>query len=211
MPRTAALFLLLAVVSCATVPKPALLDPSLATARAPEEYTVKFRTTEGVVLIDVVRVWAPEGADRFYNLVVSGYYDDIYFFRTIAGFMCQFGIHGDPAVTAKWKEAVIPDDPVMQSNLEGRVTFAMSGPGTRTTQVFINLKDNLFLDSQGFAPFGQVRNMTVVETFWVGYGEARPSGLGPDQGEIMDRGNAYLEAEFPKLDSILQATVIRER
>ncbi|MCP4870146.1 MAG: peptidylprolyl isomerase [Proteobacteria bacterium] len=187
-----------------------MLDPTLATAEAPAEYTVRLKTTEGVVLIDVTRAWAPEGADRFYNLVQSGYYDDTYFFRTIAGFMCQVGLHGDPAVTAAWSESSIPDDPVTQSNTKGMVTFAMAGAHTRTTQIFINLKDNLFLDSQGFAPFGQVRDMRPVEKFWVGYGESKPMGLGPDQMEIMDRGNAYLEAEYPKLDSIIEARVVRE-
>ncbi len=210
MLRFALVLLIAMLAGCATTQSPALLDPTLATAEAPAEYTVRLKTTEGVVLIDVTRAWAPEGADRFYNLVQSGYYDDTYFFRTIAGFMCQVGLHGDPAVTAAWSESSIPDDPVTQSNTKGMVTFAMAGAHTRTTQIFINLKDNLFLDSQGFAPFGQVRDMRPVEKFWVGYGESKPMGLGPDQMEIMDRGNAYLEAEYPKLDSIIEARVVRE-
>ena len=214
MHRSAPLLLVLALAAaaCATTTRsPALLDPSMAAAQAPDEYTVKLQTTEGAVLIDVHRAWAPNGADRFYSLVVSGYFDDTYFFRTIAGFMTQVGIHGDPAVTAVWREARISDDPVAQSNTYGRVTFAMAGADTRTTQIFISLKENTFLDSQGFAPFGEVRSMTNVEKLYVGYGEARPSGLGPDQMRIMEEGNTYLEAEFPKLDSIVRATVVRER
>ncbi len=212
MPRITALLLLLALAGCATTSSPALLDPSLASATAPEEYTVKLVTTQGVVLVDVVRDWAPQGADRFYSLVQSGYFDGNYFFRTVAGFMCQVGLHGDPAVTAAWRDAAIPDDPATQSNTKGRVTFAMAGPDTRTTQIFINLKDNLSLDSQGFSPFGQVRDMKPVEKLWVGYGEARSmGGLGPEQPQIMEQGNEYLEAEFPKLDRIVRATVIGKR
>jgi len=211
MPRVASFLLLIVLAACATTPSPALLNPALAIAVAPDEYTVKLRTTEGIVLIDVTRAWAPHGADRFYNLVQSGYYDGAYFFRTIAGFMSQVGIHGDPAVTAVWRDANIPDDPRTQSNTKGMVTFAMAGPDTRTTQVFINLKDNLFLDGQGFAPIGVVRDMKTVEKLWVGYGESRPQGLGPDQMALMEQGNAYLESEFPKLDSIVSATIVGGR
>ena len=199
--------------ACATTPKPEmLLDPGQIAARAPESYTVKLETSQGSVLIDVQRAWAPQGADRFYSLVRAGYYDGNYFFRTIAGFMAQVGLHGDPRVTAAWSKAAIPDDEAQQSNEKGMVTFAMAGPDTRTTQVFINLKDNAFLDSQGFAPFGRVRSMKVVDKLWVGYGEARSmGGLGPEQGKIMEQGNSYLDAEFPKLDRILRARVVRER
>ena len=208
-------FSFLAVCSlcaCASIPNPALLDPQLATAQAPATYTVRLVTTEGPILIDVERSWAPHGADRFYNLVKAGYFDGNYFFRTVAGFMTQVGLHGDPEVTAAWRDAAIPDDPRVQSNTEGMVTFAMAGPETRTTQFFINLKDNVFLDSQGFSPFGKVRNMKPVKKLWVGYGESRSGGgLGPEQPLIMERGNAYLEAEFPKLDKIERATVINER
>ena len=198
--------------ACATVVHPGLRDPQLAVAEAPSSYTVRLVTTEGPVLIDVERAWAPYGADRFYNLVKAGYFDGNYFFRTVAGFMTQVGLNGDPEITAAWQDAAIPDDPRVQSNTEGMVTFAMAGPDTRTTQFFINLKDNVFLDSQGFSPFGKVRNMKPVKKLWVGYGESRSGGgLGPEQPLIMERGNAYLEADFPDLDKIERATVIRER
>lgn len=192
-----------------SAPGGALLDPSLAVEQAPEEYSVRLQTTKGVVVIDVVRAWAPLGADRFYNLVRIGYYDDAAFFRTIAGFMTQIGIHGDPAVSAIWKEAKIPDDPVTQSNTRGMVSFATSGPNTRTTQFFINYKDNSRLDSMGFAPFGVVRDMKSVDKLWVGYGEGDPMGPGPNQTRIQEEGNAYLRADFPKLDYLVRATIVR--
>lgn len=206
-------FLSVSVAGCATVSNPgALLDPSLADSQAPEKFTVKLVTTKGTVLIDVVRSWAPHGADRLFNLVNAGYFDGNYFFRTIAGFMSQVGLHGDPKVTAAWAQASIPDDEVRESNTKGMVTFAMAGPNTRTTQIFINLKDNLFLDSQGFSPVGTVRSMKNVDKLWVGYGEARSmGGLGPEQDQIMEKGNAYLEADFPKLDQILRATISASR
>ena len=206
-------FVLIAcLAACATLPNPALMDPQLATAKAPASYSVKLVTNEGPIIIDVEREWAPHGADRFYNLVRAGYFDGNYFFRTIAGFMSQVGLHGDPDITAAWADASIPDDPVTQSNTEGMVTFAMAGPDTRTTQIFINLKDNTFLDSQGFPPFGKVRDMKNAHKLWVGYGESRSGGgLGPEQPLIMERGNAYLEADFPDLDRIEKARIIRER
>jgi peptidyl-prolyl cis-trans isomerase A (cyclophilin A) len=188
-------------------PDPVLLDPSSLVEEAPAQYTVKLKTNEGVVLIDVVRAWAPHGADRFYNLVQAGFYDDATFFRVLGGFMAQFGLTGDPAVNAAWHEANIPDDPVRMSNLEGRVTFATAGPGTRTTQVFISFKDNSRLDSDGFAPIGQVRDIAVANKLWIGYGEGAPMGKGPDQVLVRDEGDAYL-AGFPKLDRILKATVV---
>ena len=134
----------------------ALLDPSRATERAPARFRVRFETTKGPFVVEVTRAWAPRGADRFYNLVRAGYYDDVAFFRVIEGFMVQFGINGDPRVNAAWQAARIPDDPVTQSNRRGMVTYAMAGPDTRTTQLFINFRDNKGLDGQGFAPFGGV-------------------------------------------------------
>ena len=212
MLRTLTLLTLSVLCACATVANPGLSNPQLAVAQAPDSYTVRLVTTEGAVLIDVERAWAPHGADRFYNLVKAGYFDGNYFFRTVAGFMTQVGLNGDPEITAAWQDASIPDDPRVQSNTEGMVTFAMAGPDTRTTQFFINLKDNVFLDGQGFSPFGKVRNMKPVKKLWVGYGESRSGGgLGPEQPLIMERGNAYLEADFPDLDKIERATVIRER
>lgn len=185
-----------------------LQDPSSATERAPAQYTVKLETTKGEILIDVTREWAPEGADRFYNLVKVGYYDDVAFFRVVEGFMAQVGIHGDPAVSRVWKAARIPDDPVRQSNTRGMVTFATSGPNSRTTQFFINFSDNSNLDGMGFSPFGRVSDMATVDALHNGYGEGAPRGRGPAQQRIQGEGNQYLRAEFPQLDYIRRATIV---
>jgi peptidyl-prolyl cis-trans isomerase A (cyclophilin A) len=185
-------------------PPEALMNPALLTETAPASFKVQARTTRGDFVIQVTRAWAPNGADRFYNLVKAGYYSDIAFFRVIAGFMAQFGIHGDPRVSAVWREARITDDPVAQSNTRGRLTFATSGPNSRTTQLFINLVDNARLDTMGFAPFGEVvSGMEIVDALHAGYGEGAPRGLGPDQGRIQREGNAYLRAEFGQLDYLL--------
>jgi peptidyl-prolyl cis-trans isomerase A (cyclophilin A) len=149
---------------------------------------------------------APRGADRFYNLVTAGFFDDVTFFRVISGFMVQFGIHGKPEVAAAWRDAQIPDDPNKQPNLRGTITFATAGPNTRTTQVFINFKDNTFLDQQGFSPFGKVvEGMSVVDSLYSGYGEGAPSGAGPSQGRAQAEGNAYFRRDFPKLDHVKTA------
>jgi len=198
-----ALALLLAVPALsAKAPHPALLDPSLATEQAPETYTVKIKTTKGVMLLDVTRAWAPQAADRFWNLVRIGYYEDASIFRVIVRFVAQFGVHGDPAVAAAWQNANLPDDPPTQTNAKGTVTFAMAGPNTRTTQVFVNLWDNTRLDGMGFAPFGKLRDMKTAEKLHVGYGEGAPAGRGPDQARLIAEGNAYIDADFPELDSI---------
>jgi len=189
---------------------PALLDPSLADERAPDEYTVELDTTAGPVRIDVDRSWAPRGADRFYNLVKIGYFEDVAFFRVIEGFMAQGGIHGDPQVTRAWRTARIPDDPPTQSNTRGMVTFATSGPNSRTTQFFINFVDNSQLDQMGFAPFGKVQDMEHVDELHAGYGEGAPRGRGPSQGRINAQGNAYLRAEFPELDYIESARIVED-
>lgn len=186
----------------------ALLSPNQATARAPDQFTVKWQTTQGDVLIDVHRDWAPQGADRFYNLVRIGYFEDVAFFRVIAGFMAQVGIHGDPQVNTVWRPARIPDDPVKQPNVRGRVTFATSGPNSRTTQLFINFGNNQQLDGMGFAPFGEVRDMAVVDRLYAGYGEGAPGGRGPSQGRVQAEGNRYLRAEFPQLDYIKKASLV---
>ena len=187
----------------------ALTDPSKATAKAPDTYKAKFETTKGDFVIQVTRSWAPLGADRFYNLVKSGYYDDVAFFRVISGFMVQFGIHGTPAVNDAWRLARIQDDPVTQSNMPGMVTFATSGPNTRTTQVFINFGNNKALDAQGFSPFGKVvEGMDVVNKLYAGYGEGAPRGKGPSQAEMQKTGNAYLKASFPDLDWVKKATIV---
>ena len=195
-----------------TVPEdanPALKDPSLATKTAPDLYKVKVTTSEGPFIIEVHKDWAPKGADRFYNLVDIGFYSDTRFFRAIDGFMVQWGISGYPEVSAAWSEAKIDDDEVKQSNTRGMVTFATAGKDTRTTQVFINFKDNSNLDPMGFSPFGKVvEGMDVVDKLHTGYGDGPPSGKGPNQGRIQMEGNAYLKRDFPELDSIVKATLV---
>jgi len=182
---------------------PALLDPSLANKSAPERYKVKVHTSEGPFVIEVHKDWAPLGADRFYNLVDIGFYDDTRFFRAIDGFMVQWGISGYPEVSAAWREAKIDDDEVKQSNTRGKITFATAGKNTRTTQLFINYKDNSNLDKMGFSPFGEVvEGMEVVDKLYKGYGEGAPRGRGPNQARVQKRGNAYLDADFPKLSKI---------
>jgi cyclophilin family peptidyl-prolyl cis-trans isomerase len=196
--------------SAAATPNPraALADPALARATAPDTYRVRFETTKGPFVVEVRRAWAPKGADRFYNLVRAGYYDDVAFFRVIANFMVQFGINGDPRVNGAWRDARIPDDPVKESNVRGMVTFATSGPGSRTTQVFINFRDNARLDGMGFAPFGKVvQGMSVVDSLYSGYGEGAPRGMGPDQGRTQGEGNVYLRSSFPRLDYVKTARV----
>jgi peptidyl-prolyl cis-trans isomerase A (cyclophilin A) len=181
---------------------------SEAPKRAPDRYTVELDTTKGAIVIDVHRDWAPHGADRFYELVKDGYYTDVAFFRVIGGFMAQVGISGDPAINAQWRQKTIPDDPVKASNTRGTVTFATSGPNSRTTQFFINFADNSRLDSLGFAPFGKVQDMAPVDALYDGYGEGAPRGRGPSQGLIQSQGNAYLRESFPKLDYIKSAKIL---
>jgi peptidyl-prolyl cis-trans isomerase A (cyclophilin A) len=189
-------------------PSPALLDPSLAKEQAPAKYRAKFTTTKGVFVVEVERALAPLGADRFYNLVKSGFFDGTKFFRVVDGFMVQWGIHGTPAVAKAWQDANIQDDPVKSTNGRGTITFATAGPNTRTTQVFINFADNARLDKSGFASFGKVASgMEVVDALYKGYGEGAPRGRGPDQGRIQAEGNAYLDKEFPQLDAIKHAEI----
>ena len=185
-----------------------LSDPSKLTETAPATYKAKFVTTQGEFVIEVQRELAPNGADRFYNLVKNGYYDDTAFFRVVDGFMVQFGISGNPNLNSVWRSARIPDDPVKEKNARGMITFATSGPNSRTTQVFINFADNFNLDQMGFAPFGKVvSGMDVVEKLYKGYGEGAPGGAGPNQMLIQQKGNEYLKAEFPKLDYTQKATI----
>jgi peptidyl-prolyl cis-trans isomerase A (cyclophilin A) len=185
-----------------------LLNPKQAVEKAPETFQVDFTTTKGSFTLEVTRAWSPLGADRFYNLVKAGFFTDIAFFRVISGFMAQFGIHGDPAVSAKWREAGISDDPVKQSNLKGYISYAMAGPNTRTTQFFINYADNSNLDGMGFSPFGRViKGMEVVDGVYSGYGEGAPRGAGPDQGRAQMQGNPYFKKDFPKLDYITGAVI----
>jgi cyclophilin family peptidyl-prolyl cis-trans isomerase len=195
-------------------PKPAapaanrLLTPAALTAKAPETYKVKFDTSKGAFVVEVHRDWAPIGADRFYNLVRNGFYNNVRFFRVLTGFMAQFGMNGTPAVQKAWGAPAqqLRDDPVKQSNKRGYITFANAGPNSRSTQVFINLVDNTFLDPEAmhFAPFGQVvEGMDVVDMLYTGYGRQNV----PDQQRITNEGNAYLTKEYPKLDFVKTATI----
>lgn len=185
-----------------------LRNPGTLREQAPATYQVRFETSGGDFVVEVTRDWAPLGADRFYNLVKYGFYDDARFFRVISNFMIQFGINGNPNLSALWRQAMIQDDPVKESNRRGYITYAMAGPNTRTTQVFINFRNNSNLDSQGFAPFGKVTSgMEVVDKLYSGYGEGAPSGKGPAQGRIQTEGNTYLKKAFPRLDYIEQATI----
>jgi peptidyl-prolyl cis-trans isomerase A (cyclophilin A) len=186
----------------------ALMNPAALTEPAPATYKVDFATSKGTFVIEVHRDWAPNGADRFYNLVKNGFFDNSRFFRVVSDFMVQFGLHADPAVSAQWRTAEIKDDPVKQSNQRGMISFATRGPNTRTTQVFISYGDNARLNSMGFAPFGQVvSGMDVVDTLYNGYGEGAPQGSGPEQGRIQREGNAYLTKDFAKLDYIKKASI----
>lgn len=187
---------------------PELANPAALTGRAPAQYRVELDTTKGPVVIEVTRAWAPQGADRFYNLVRAGYYTDVRFFRVISGFMAQTGIHGNPAVNSVWRDANFPDDPVVEHNTRGMVSFATAGPNTRTTQFFISFGDNSRLDGMGFAPFGRIVDMTNVDRLYSEYGEGAPSGRGPSQSRMQREGNAYLRASFPELDVIRSARVL---
>ena len=190
-------------------PNPALFDASLAKEQSPDVYRVKMETTAGDFVIEVHREWAPRGADRFYNLVKIGYFNDVAFFRVLTGFMAQAGFHGDPAVSKVWLNSRIQDDPVKKSNTEGMVTFATSGANSRSAQIFINYGDNSYLDASGFAPFGKlVEGFESVKSLYSGYGEGEPNGKGPGQGKLYRRGNHYLKGEFPKLDYIVTATIV---
>lgn len=176
----------------------------------PEVYKVRFDTSEGPFTVEVHKAWAPEGAERFYRLVEGRFYDDARFFRVVRDFVAQFGINGDPKLEAVWRNMTMRDDPVVESNRRGYVTFATSGPNTRTTQVFINLADNTRLDKMGFAPFGRViEGMDVVDRFYTAYGDAPPRGSGPDQEQIERRGNEYLQERFPRLDYIKTARIVQ--
>jgi peptidyl-prolyl cis-trans isomerase A (cyclophilin A) len=171
---------------------------------APATYKAKFETSKGSFVVAVTRAWAPKGADRFYNLVKNGFFDETRFFRIVPGFVAQFGINGTPSVQAHWRNAPIKDDPVAQSNKRGTIVFATAGPNTRTTQLFINFKDNARLDGMGFAPFGRVvSGMKVVDALNAEYEEQ------PDQQAIQRQGNAYLVKNFPRLDYIKKATIAR--
>lgn len=183
---------------------PAWSDP------APDTFLATFVTTRGDFVIEVIRAWAPIGADRFYNLVRHGYYDDARFHRVVPGFITQWGVSGDPAVSAVWYDRGMPDDTVIASNVRGAIAFAFTEPGTRSTQVYINMVDNTRLDAQGFPPIGRVVEGMgkVVDSIYSGYGEESGGGVRRgDQSRIVAEGNAYLDADFPYLDRLIRATV----
>ncbi len=187
-----------------------LMDPSSLNAQAPATFKAKFETTKGDIVIQFNREWAPLGVDRVFNLIGNGYYDNARFYRVLTGFMAQFGMHADPKINAAWQGARFKDDPVTQSNTRGMVTFATGGPNTRTTQLFINYGNNAGLDKQGFSPIGEViEGMEAADALYAAYGEGAPRGSGPSQQIIAQRGNAYLEADFPKLDYIKKASIVK--
>jgi peptidyl-prolyl cis-trans isomerase A (cyclophilin A) len=180
-------------------------------ASAPPQFRVRLESTKGPIVIEVHRDWAPHGADRFYELVTSGYYDDSRFFRVVNGQWAQFGINGDPRVATRWRTMTIPDDPNKASVVRGRVAFAFKDPNGRTTQVYISLRDNTAQDTQGFAPFGEVvEGMDVADALNSEYGENAGGGIrGGRQQPLFDGGNAYLDREYPRLDRLIRARIVR--
>jgi peptidyl-prolyl cis-trans isomerase A (cyclophilin A) len=201
-----------AMLGCSSAPKSEGTEAKKEATKqetAPDVFRVNLDTSKGPVVIEVHRDWAPRGADQFYTLVKTGFYDGDRFFRVLPRFVVQFGISGDPKANQLWSNANFPDDPVKEHNVRGTVTFATAGPNTRSTQLFINMKDNGMLDTQGFAPLGKViSGMDVVESFYSGYGEMSPAGgEGPDPSQIQAQGNDYLTSKFPRLDYIKKATI----
>ena len=225
MHRTARVTVIAAAMTLAACHRTGSADPAVtATGRrdlllrpdaaywnepSPGEYTVSMETTKGTFVIAVTRALAPRGADRFYRLVRAGYYDDSRFFRVVPGFIAQFGIPGDPAITQVWKDRRIPVDSARASNVRGAIAYAMTGPNTRTTQLFISLVDNSRIDVQGFAPIGRVvSGMEVVDRLYGGYGETAGGGMRAGrQDRMLLEGNRHLDRNFPKLDRILRARV----
>jgi peptidyl-prolyl cis-trans isomerase A (cyclophilin A) len=191
--------------------RPSLMNPASLRAKAPDVFQAQFTTTKGDFVVEVHREWSPHGADRFYNLVKAGFFDGVAFYRVHPGFMVQFGISPKPAISKAWDNANIPDDPVVGSNKRGFITYAMSSnPNSRSTQVFINFKDNAFLDPQHFAPFGQITSgMEVVDMLYSDYGEIPPmGGKGPDPDKLENEGDAYLVKNFPMIDKIKTAKIL---
>ena len=220
-PQILSIISLLLLLGCGHAPagggfnQEALMDPKneAMSQQAPDKFKAEFITSEGSFVIEVNRKWAPLGADRFYNLVFNGFYDEARFFRVVPNFIAQFGLHADPAINAKWtshpqinpnwKDVVLQDDPVQVKNTRGTLSFAAAGPNTRTTQVFINFQDNTHLDGMGFAAFGQIaEGLEVIDAINPQYGQT------PTQGKIMQEGNQYLEAYYPELTYIKTARII---
>lgn len=193
---------------------PALADPAAPawSEPGPASYVAEFETTAGRFSIQVKREWAPLGADRFYQLVRAGFFDEQRFTRVVPEFICQWGIHGDPTVSIPWRASTLRDDPVIASNIRGRIAYAMTGPDTRSTQVYINLVDNVRLDEQGFAPFGEVVDgLDVVDSIFSGYAEDAGGGMRRgEQDPLFEGGNAYIDAEYPDLDHIIRAHIVEE-
>jgi len=199
-----------ALIGCSS-PEPAAKKEAAAPVKekAPDLFSVNFDTSKGPVIVEVHRDWAPRGADHFYALVKTGFFDGDRFFRIVRNFVVQFGINGDPKVNQLWSNVSLQDDPVTQHNTRGTIVYATRGPNTRTTQLFINLRDNTrSLDPQGFAPFGKVTSgMDVVDNLYSSYGDMPPMGQGPDPSQIQAQGNDYLQNHFPRLDYIKKATI----
>jgi peptidyl-prolyl cis-trans isomerase A (cyclophilin A) len=199
--------------SCASGPsgeKAVLLDTTHSAEIAPDVFRVRFETSRGPFVVEAHHAWSPWGVDRFYYLVRHQFYDSTRFFRVLPGYIAQFGINGDPQIAASWKERLFPDDTVPhQSNSRGRISFASAGPQTRNTQLFVNLRNNPSLN-QSYAPIGEiVEGMNVVDSLWSGYGDGPPGGRGPDQSRIFAEGNQYIVREFPKLDYVKTARVVK--
>jgi cyclophilin family peptidyl-prolyl cis-trans isomerase len=191
------------MATTSATPRPSLLNPASLSRKAPDVFEAKFTTTKGDFVVEVTRAWAPLGADRFFNLVRYHFYDNAGIFRVVPNFVTQFGIPARPEIGKAWAEAKISDDPVGQSNLTGTITFATAGPNTRTTQVFINLVDNTRLDGMGFAPFGKVvEGFDVVGKLYGGYGD------GINQQRLTNEGKAFLDKNYPLLDSIKTAVIV---
>jgi peptidyl-prolyl cis-trans isomerase A (cyclophilin A) len=183
--------------------KAKLKNPAALKDVAPDEFRASFDTSVGTFVVLVHRSWAPKGADRFYNLVKYGFFDGTRFFRVVPNFMVQFGMNGDPSIQGPWSNANITDEPITQSNRRGTITFANAGPNTRSSQVFINFRNNAFLDDR-FAPFGEIESgMEAVDKINAEYRE------NPDQSRIQAEGNAYLTKAFPRLDFVKKATIVK--
>jgi peptidyl-prolyl cis-trans isomerase A (cyclophilin A) len=188
---------------------PNLKKPETFTETAPAVFKVKFETTKGEITVEAHRDWAPLGVDRFYNMVVAGYFVETPFFRVVPGTYAQFGIHADPNITDVWLDATLKDEPVLQGNTRGRLTFAMGGPNSRSAQFFFNLKDSSWLDNRGFGAIAEVTDgMNVVDALYSGYGDCAPNGNGPPQEQVIYEGNAFLKKEFTKLDYINRASIV---
>jgi homoserine O-acetyltransferase len=220
--RTISAALACTALACSTSPprstelspterRAALMQPEHAHWRqpAPERFTVAIETTKGTFVLALERALSPKGVDRFHQLVSAGFFDDSRFYRIVPGFIAQFGIPGDPTVTPMWKDRAIDDDSVRASNVRGTIAFAMNGPNTRTTQLFISLVDNSRLDAQGFSPLGRVvEGMDVVDRLYGGYGENAGGGIRAGrQGRMMAEGNAHLDRDYPQLDRLIRATI----